>query len=63
MGALPLTTEEEINTLKGHSLPKITKSRIEVTNNHLNYYADLKPHEIRLILIKKCQPEALPYAH
>lgn len=61
MGALPLTTEEEINTLKGHSLPKISKSNIEVTNNSINYYAELKPHEIRLVLIKKCNYDLLPY--
>jgi beta-xylosidase len=63
MGALPLSTEEEINTLKGHSLPKITKSNIEATDNSLNYYAELKPHEIRLILIKKCNFEAVPFTH
>ncbi|MGB8455832.1 MAG: helix-turn-helix domain-containing protein [Anaerocolumna sp.] len=53
MGALPLTSEEEIKTLKGRSMPKITKIKMEVTNNSLNYYANLKPHEIRLITINK----------
>ncbi len=53
MGALPLTTEEETNTLKGRSMPKINKISMQVTNNSLNYYADLKPHEIRLITINR----------
>ncbi|WMJ87321.1 GH39 family glycosyl hydrolase [Anaerocolumna sp. MB42-C2] len=53
MGALPLTSEEEINTLKGRSMPKINKMNIQISNNLLNYYADLKPHEIRLVTIKK----------
>lgn len=62
MGALPLTGEEEINTLKGHSLPKIVKSSIEVSNSQLSYYTELEPHEIRLVLIKKKICEDLPYA-
>ncbi len=53
MGALPLNTEEEIGLLKGRSMPKLNKVHMEVTNNSLNYYANLKPHEIRLILINK----------
>ncbi len=53
MGAMPLTTEEEIDVLKGRSMPLISKSQLEVSNNYLNYYAELKPHEIRLVLIKK----------
>ena len=53
MGALPLSSEEEISVLKGRSMPLITKSELEVTGNYLNYYAQLKPHEIRLVLIKK----------
>lgn len=53
MGALPLMTEEEINTLKGRSMPKITKANIEVSNNSINYYTKLDPHEIRLIEIRK----------
>ncbi len=53
MGAMPLATPEEINILKGRSMPLITKSELEVNNNFLNYYAELKPHEIRLIQIKK----------
>ncbi len=53
MGGLPLRTEEEINILKGRSMPKLNKTGIEVTSNSINYYADLKPHEIRLILIHK----------
>ena len=53
MGAMPLITEEEINVLKGRSMPLITKSKLEVSNNYLNYYAELKPHEIRLVLIKR----------
>jgi xylan 1,4-beta-xylosidase len=53
MGALPLTTEEEISILKGHSLPRLTKVGMVVTNNSLNYYANLKTEEIRLILINK----------
>ncbi len=53
MGAMPLNNEEEINILKGRSMPLITKLQVEISNNYLNYYADLKPHEIRLILIKK----------
>jgi beta-xylosidase len=53
MGAMPLTSEEEIDVLKGRSMPAITKSMVEVSNNYLNYYTELKPHEIRLVLIKK----------
>ncbi|MBP1754786.1 MAG: hypothetical protein H6Q59_1184 [Firmicutes bacterium] len=53
MGAMPLTSTEEIEILKGRSMPLITKSELEVSNNFLNYYAELKPHEIRLIIIKK----------
>jgi xylan 1,4-beta-xylosidase len=53
MGALPLATEDEINTLKGRSMPKINKTMIEVNNKRISYYAKLEPHEIRLILIKK----------
>jgi xylan 1,4-beta-xylosidase len=53
MGAIPLTTEEEVNTLNGHSMPQITKMNIEVNSNYINYFAELKPHEIRLVLIKK----------
>jgi xylan 1,4-beta-xylosidase len=53
MGAMPLTNEEEIDVLKGRSMPLITKSMVEVSNNYLNYYTELKPHEIRLVLIKK----------
>lgn len=53
MGALPLITEEEINTLKGRSMPKILKNNIEVSNRKINYYSKLEPHEIRLVEIKK----------
>ena len=53
MGALPLTTEEEIDILKGRSMPLINKSELVVEVGELNYYADLKPHEIRLVQIKK----------
>lgn len=53
MGALPLMTEEEINTLKGRSMPKIFKTNIEVNNRRINYYSKLEPHEIRLVEIRK----------
>jgi len=53
MGALPLTSEEEINTLKGRAMPKISKTSMEVNNKRINYYAKLEPHEVRLILINK----------
>jgi hypothetical protein len=53
IGATDLTTEEEINTLKGRSMPKINKTIMEVTNKRISYYAKLKPHEIRLVEIKK----------
>jgi xylan 1,4-beta-xylosidase len=53
MGAIPLTREEEINTLKGRSMPKISKTYFEVNNKRINYYAKLEPHEIRLIEIRK----------
>ncbi len=53
MGALPLTTKEEIDILKGRSMPLVNKAMITVENNNLTYYAELKPHEIRLITIKK----------
>lgn len=49
MGALPLTTEEEFRTLQGRSMPKITKSVMEIQGDKLNYYAELEPHEIRLV--------------
>jgi hypothetical protein len=53
MGSVPLMTVEEINTLKGRSMPKILKTDIEVNNRRINYYSKLEPHEIRLIEIKK----------
>lgn len=53
MGALPLNTEEEIITLKGRSIPKITKMNLGVRNQKLNYFATLEPHEIRLVEIRK----------
>ena len=53
MGAIPLITEEEINTLKGRSMPRIYKTNMEVQNKQSNYYAKLEPHEIRLIEIRK----------
>lgn len=53
MGAISLEKEEEINTLKGRSMPKIYKTNIEVNNKRINYYAKLEPHEIRLVEIKK----------
>ena len=53
MGAVPLSTEEEIRILKGRSMPKLNKTRIEVNNRRINYYAELEPHEIRLIEIRK----------
>ncbi len=53
MGALPLTTQEEIENLKGRSMPLVTKSVKKVTDNYMNYFAELQPHEIRLILIHK----------
>jgi hypothetical protein len=34
-------------------MPRINKSKIEVNNKKINYYAKLEPHEIRLIEIKK----------
>jgi xylan 1,4-beta-xylosidase len=51
MGAIALRTEEEINTLRGRSMPRITKTNMEVRNNQINYFATLEPHEIRLITI------------
>lgn len=53
MGASPLNTEEEINTLKGRSMPKISITNMIVNNKRINYYAKLEPHEVRLIEIKK----------
>ncbi|MBB2183359.1 helix-turn-helix domain-containing protein [Lachnospiraceae bacterium MD1] len=53
MGAMPLTTEEEVNLLKGRSMPGLIKSEMEIKNKQINYYAKLEPHEIRLILINK----------
>ena len=53
MGALPLNAKEEIDILKGRSMPMANKAIISVDNNYINYYAELKPHEIRLITIKK----------
>lgn len=53
MGGFPLMTEEEVNILKGHSMPKIIKSCLQVTDSNLHYTAKLKPHEIRLVQIKK----------
>lgn len=53
MGALPLTTEQEIETLKGRSMPKLNKTVIDIQNKRINYYAKLEPHEIRLVEIKK----------
>lgn len=53
MGASPLNTEDEINTLKGRSMPKISITNMVVNNKRINYYAKLEPHEVRLIEIKK----------
>lgn len=53
MGALPLNTEEEIITLKGRSIPQISKMNLGVRNQKLNYFAKLEPHEIRLVEIRK----------
>lgn len=53
MGALPLTSKEEIDALKGRSMPLVNKAKIKVDNSCITYYAELKPHEIRLITIKK----------
>lgn len=53
MGAVPLTTEEEISTLKGRSMPRIKKECITVTNNTLTQFALLQPLEIRLIHITR----------
>jgi xylan 1,4-beta-xylosidase len=53
MGALPLTSPEETQSLKGRSMPKISKTKIELTNKRMNYYVKLEPHEIRLLEIKK----------
>lgn len=53
MGALPLTSEDEIEILKGRSMPLVTKSELMVGSNYIHYYTGLKPHEIRLILIRK----------
>ncbi|MCX7772112.1 MAG: helix-turn-helix domain-containing protein, partial [Clostridia bacterium] len=53
MGALPLMTEEELSTLKGRSMPRISKTNMDVNNKRINYYAKLAPHEIRLVEIRK----------
>ncbi len=53
MGAIPLRTEEEITTLQGRSIPRISKTVINVNNKRINYYAKLEPHEIRLLEIRK----------
>jgi beta-xylosidase len=53
MGASPLRTEEEINTLKGRSMPKISITNLDVNNKKINYFAKLEPHEVRLIEIRK----------
>jgi hypothetical protein len=34
-------------------MPLINKSELVVEAGEFNYYADLKPHEIRLVQIKK----------
>lgn len=53
MGALPLTTEEEVINLIGRSMPLLTKNKIQISDNSYTYLADLKPHEIKLIKIVK----------
>jgi beta-xylosidase len=53
MGAQPFTTEEDVNILKGRSMPMILKQQIPVTNHTLYYSAELKPHEIKLVTISK----------
>lgn len=54
MGSTPLTTLEEINTLRDLSRPFIKKSQIASDGPVLHYYGSLKPHEIRLIILQKC---------
>lgn len=53
MGASPLRTEEEINTLKGRSMPKLSITNMDVNNKRINYFAKLEPHEVRLIEISR----------
>lgn len=49
MGAQPLTTLEEVAFLKAQSLPKIVKSRRDVTDGLLELRVVLAPHEVRLV--------------
>lgn len=63
MGAASLMTEEEIDILKGRSMPKIYKTNMEVSNKRINYYAELEPHEIRLVEIRKKIGNALNYVN
>lgn len=53
MGGLPLHTQEEIDILKGRSMPKLMKQEKIVENETLAYSANLSPHEVRLIIIQK----------
>lgn len=53
MGAVPLTTEEEVTILKGRSMPLLQKSYVCIEENAFSYLAELRPHEIRLVRISK----------
>jgi len=53
MGATPLDTKEEIDTLKQLSTPTIIKKMCTIDNHLLVYTGNLEPHEVRLIQIKK----------
>lgn len=53
MGALPINSQEEIDTLRDLSRPLIRKSKITSDNCVLHYHGNLAPHEIRLVLIRK----------
>lgn len=62
MGGVSSMTEEEIDTLKGRSMPRIYKTDMEVNNKRINYYAKLEPLEIRLVEIRKKRDNGLSHS-
>jgi xylan 1,4-beta-xylosidase len=53
MGGLPLVTQEEIDILRGRSIPKLMKQEKIIANESLYYTASLMPFEVRLIIIQR----------
>ena len=55
MGAMPLESEEEIDLLKGYSMPMLNRYRLSSNGKSLTINALLEPLEVRLMLFGKSQ--------